>query len=95
MLKADPDAFVAPLYGFNMIKPWEYCANIPAKASHPRYDQISLFPEYVEECHKRGIRVHPWTCDDPEAVRALAEAGCDAVITNTPDVARRVLGYAD
>lgn len=95
MLEVDPDAFVAPLYGFNMIKPWEYCANIPAKASHPRYDQISLFPEYVEECHKRGIRVHPWTCDDPEAVRALAEAGCDAVITNTPDVARRVLGYAD
>lgn len=91
MLAVFPEAFVAPLYSFNMIKPWLYCENMSAKATHPRYDQIALFPEYVEECHKRGVRVHPWTIDDPEALKALADAGCDAVISNKPDVARQVI----
>lgn len=93
MLAIDPNAFVAPLYGFNMVFPWLYGENMKASATHPKYDQISLFPEYVDEFHKRGIRVHPWTCDDPELIRSLAEAGCDAVITNAPDVARKALGY--
>ncbi len=90
-LKADKDAFVAPLYSFNMVKAWDYAANIPAKASHPGQNQITLYPEYVEEMHKRGIRVHPWTVNDEAAMRRLAEAGVDAVITNYPDVARKVI----
>lgn len=93
MLAVDPDAYVAPLYGFNMLNAWLYCENMNAKATHPRFDQIALFPEYVEKCHERGIRVHPWTCDDTALIRQLAAAGCDAVITNAPDVARKALGY--
>ena len=95
MLEADKNAFVAPLYSFNMVKPWTYCENIPAQASHPKFDQLKLYENYVDECHKRGIRVHPWTCDDPEVIKMLGEVGCDAIITNVPDVARRVLGYED
>ncbi len=95
MLRIFPEAYVAPLYGFNMVKPWLYAENLGALASHPRYNQVFLYPEYVDECHKRGIRVNPWTVDDPEAIKSLAEAGCDALITNVPDVARKVLGLAD
>lgn len=95
MLEADKNAFVAPLYSFNMVKPWLYCENMEAKASHPKYTQIELYEQYVDECHKRGIRVHPWTCDDPEIIKWLSEKGCDAVITNVPDVARKVLGYEE
>lgn len=90
-LVADPNAFVAPLYGFNMVKPWDYAANIPAKASHPRMNQIDLYPEYVDEMHKRGIRVHPWTVNTEEDMKHLVEAGCDALITNYPDVAKKVV----
>ena len=93
MLEACPDAFVAPLYHFNMVKPWLYAENIPAKAVHPKYTQIQRVEGYVDECHKRGLRVHPWTCDDPEVIKYLAEVGCDAVISNKPDVARETLGY--
>lgn len=95
MLRFDPEAKVAPLYGFNMVKPWLYSENLGAWAEHPRYNQITLYPELVDECHARGIRVNPWTCDDPEACRQLVEAGVDALITNTPDVARKVLGLED
>lgn len=87
----NPDAFIAPLYGFNMLLPWDYCVAIGAAASHPRQNQIRLIPQYVEECHNRGVRVHPWTVNEESDMAFLAEAGCDALITNYPDVAKRVL----
>lgn len=91
MQRVNPDAFIAPLYSFNMVKAWDYCKNIPAQASHPNKNQISLYPEYVEECHKLGIRVHPWTVNSEEDMRFLVEQGCDALITNYPDIARKVV----
>ena len=70
---------------------WDYCKNIPAQASHPNKNQIALYPEYVEECHKLGIRVHPWTVNSEEDMHFLVEQGCDALITNYPDIARKVV----
>lgn len=89
--RVNPDAFIAPLYSFNMVKAWDYCKSIPAQASHPNKNQISLYPEYVEECHKLGIRVHPWTVNSEDDMRFLVEQGCDALITNYPDIARKVV----
>jgi glycerophosphoryl diester phosphodiesterase len=42
--------------------------------------------------HERGLAVHVWTVNDPDRIRGLADAGVDAVITDVPDVAVRVLG---
>lgn len=89
--EAAPDAPVAPLYSFNMIKPWLYAENMGAQATHPHVNQLKLFPELADACHARGIRVHPWTVDDEETIRYLYAAGADAIITNKPDVAREVI----
>ena len=87
MKEVAPDSFIAPLYGFNMLKPWDYCKNISAEASHPAYTQIQRISDYVEKCHAEGIRVHPWTANDREIISFLMDEGCDAIITNYPDVA--------
>lgn len=89
--KVAPDVPVAPLYSFNMVKPWLYAENMGAQATHPHAAQLKLFPELADECHARGIRVHPWTVDDEETIRYLYAAGADAIISNKPDVARAVL----
>ncbi len=81
---------IAPLYGFNMVKPWLYAENMGAAAVHPHALQIKRIPEYVAECHARGIRVNPWTVDDEELIRFLLDAGVDALITNKPDFARQI-----
>lgn len=86
-----PNAFVAPLYSFNMLNPWNYCLDIGAQASHPRLTQIRLLPDYVNNCHDRGIRVHTWTANTEEDLSFLYDAGVDAVITNYPDVAVKLL----
>jgi glycerophosphoryl diester phosphodiesterase len=37
------------------------------------------------------MTVNVWTVNDADEMRRLAAAGVDAVITDVPDVARRVL----
>jgi glycerophosphoryl diester phosphodiesterase len=45
----------------------------------------------VTAAHDAGLLVNVWTVDDPGEVVMLAAAGVDGIITNVPDVARRVL----
>ena len=46
----------------------------------------------IERAHAAGLAVNVWTVDDPDRIRALAEWGVDAIITNTPALARAALG---
>lgn len=47
--------------------------------------------ELVDDAHRRGIRVVPYTVDDPLTMAAFVDLGVDGFITNYPDRARRVL----
>ena len=85
---------VAPLYGAELVTPWLYASLFAAKAIHPHLNVLTYTPEVVKECHMRGIRVNFWTVDNPNDMRRLAEAGCDALITNKPDVAITTLKEA-
>jgi glycerophosphoryl diester phosphodiesterase len=46
---------------------------------------------FVRRAHVAGLRVVPWTLDDPAAVRAAGRAGVDTVMTDDPVMAARVL----
>ena len=39
----------------------------------------------VAYCHGLGIKVVPWTVDEPEDIRRMVEVGSDAIISNYPD----------
>ncbi len=41
----------------------------------------------VARAHALGLRVVPWTVNDPEAMRRLLAWGCDGLCTDEPDVA--------
>ncbi|MCU0267418.1 MAG: glycerophosphodiester phosphodiesterase [Acidimicrobiales bacterium] len=41
--------------------------------------------------HGAGLRVYPWTVDDPDRMRELCRLGVDGIITNVPDLARAVV----
>lgn len=49
----------------------------------PNYQVVT--PENVKYCHKHGIKVVPWTVDDPEEIRRMADCKVDAIISNYPD----------
>ena len=58
-------------------------------ALHPRHEAVTA--ALVDAAHRAGLVVVAWTVDDPDRLRAMADAGVDAVITNVPDVALDVL----
>ena len=60
-----------------------------AVAVHPDHGLCSA--EAVQRWHRRGYAVNVWTVDEPARLRALAELGVDAVITNDPAAARAAL----
>jgi glycerophosphoryl diester phosphodiesterase len=53
-------------------------------ALHPRWDMIN--EQTVSAAHRQGLKVIPWTCDEPDAMRRLVEWEVDAIITSRPDL---------
>ncbi|WSJ91030.1 glycerophosphodiester phosphodiesterase family protein [Streptomyces sp. NBC_01304] len=41
--------------------------------------------------HARGLKVVPWTCDDPATIEALMDMGNDGIITDYPDRVRQIM----
>jgi len=54
--------------------------------------QWPVSADYVARAHSNGLKVVPFTLDAAADIRAAAGAGVDALITNEPLRARRVLG---
>jgi glycerophosphoryl diester phosphodiesterase len=48
-------------------------------------------PELVEQAHRLDLQVATWTVDDAEAMRRMAAAGVDGIMTNFPDRLQAVL----
>jgi glycerophosphoryl diester phosphodiesterase len=51
----------------------------------------NLTAEQLSEAHALGLKVVPWTVNDPAELERLALLGCDGLISDYPDRARRVL----
>lgn len=54
----------------------------------------TLNAEQVAEAHGYGLRVLPWTVNDPAAMVRLIGWGVDGLITDRPDLARTVMAAA-
>ncbi|OZD63574.1 hypothetical protein CH272_17905 [Rhodococcus sp. 05-340-1] len=53
--------------------------------------ELYVTQDMVDAAHERGIRVIPWTVDDPDTMRALMDLGVDGLITDYPDRVRAVM----
>lgn len=91
MLRCDRDAFTAPLYGSEIVMPADYAKLFGARAIHPHYMQLINHPEIIAHAKEIGIRVHPWTVDDPDTIKKLCALDIDAIITNKPDQALAIV----
>ena len=86
-----PDAVTGMLYQDGLIRAVDYARNVvQADALHPAIYNVQ-YPEFFEECRKHGMKVHVWTVNEEEHMRLLCEHETDAMITNDPKLARRVV----
>jgi len=56
----------------------------------PHYKSVT--PELVEEAHRLGLRVFPWTVDSKGDMLDLIQMKVDGIITNRPDILKSALG---
>ncbi|MEV7289059.1 glycerophosphodiester phosphodiesterase family protein [Streptomyces sp. NPDC093252] len=45
----------------------------------------------IADAHAKGLKVIPWTCDDPATIEALMDLGVDGIITDYPDRVREIM----
>lgn len=46
---------------------------------------------FLEACREKNLLLHVWTVDDEKYMKLLVKEGIDAIITNKPDVARKIV----
>jgi glycerophosphoryl diester phosphodiesterase len=57
-------------------------------------DHAIVDEELVRKCHEKGIKIVPWTVDDPEEIKRMIDLKVDAIISNYPDrVLMQTRGY--
>lgn len=56
-----------------------------AESFHPRQDLVCR--PLLLACQRAGIKVYPWTVDDPVRQDELRRLGCDGLFTNLPGAA--------
>ena len=69
--------------------PVKAAASIDADVYSPYYKELT--PAIVEQAQSLGMRVVPYTVNDPEQMRALIAMGVDGLITDRPATLRTVM----
>ncbi len=87
----DASCRLGALYGGEDIpKAAEYAKALRFTELHPYYSCCRK-ENYITDASALGINVNPWTVDDEDVICELVKLGCHGIITNKPDVARKVI----
>ena len=57
----------------------------------PGLEVLRAHPRYVERAHRHGNQVYVWTVDEPADIAYVLDLQVDAVISNNPGLALKVL----
>ena len=86
--KYAPVANIGLLMGDDCVRVPQDTNLLDACAVHPPITVVSK--DYVDNCHKYGIRVHTWTVDAPLVMRDIINMGVDSFITDCPDTGKNI-----
>ncbi|MBQ3237024.1 MAG: glycerophosphodiester phosphodiesterase, partial [Oscillospiraceae bacterium] len=62
----------------------EYCEKRNVTITIPYH--FALTQEIMDDFHKHGVKVYPWTVDEPEEMRRMLDMGADGMLTNRVDL---------
>lgn len=85
----DPQAKTAFLYADGTMDMPEYGAAHHVDALHPALYNLR-YPEFLSKCREKNLELNVWTVNEEEYVRICLQAQVHGIITNYPDMARRV-----
>lgn len=81
-----PNLPLGLLLYYRILKPWEYAKNSGLNLSsvHPHYSYTDQ--ELIDEFHKLGLKVYPYTVSDMATYEKLISLGVDGVFSNNPKI---------
>lgn len=85
--QAVPGLFAGVLYAGSPVEPARLAEAAGAALLSPFIETLTL--NEVEEAHRHGLRISPWTVDTDEDMEKCRAMGVDGFATNRPDVALR------
>lgn len=88
--KLNHDAVTGLLYSDGWINVTGYARLIGADALHPPVYQFRN-NKLIKDSRKRKLPLHVWTVNDESMMEYLAEQQVAAIITNNPDIARKIV----
>lgn len=88
--KLDSGARTGLLYSDGWLHVHSYAKKMNVDALHPALYHLKS-KKLVKKAREKHLAVHVWTVDDEPSIQKLLEQGVDAIITNRPDICRRVV----
>lgn len=85
----DPNTYVGFLYMDGAIEVAKYAHEHGANAINPALYCLQ-YPNIIEDCTNFDMDINAWTVNTEEYVRKCVDLGLHAVITNYPDMVRKV-----
>lgn len=86
----DPTVKTGFLYEDGYLNMPEYAKKYQVEALHPALYNLQ-YPDFIKDCKARGIDIRVWTVNETEYMEMLCENGIEAMITNYPDIGRKVV----
>lgn len=86
----DPTVNTAFLYEDGYLHMPEYAVRYGVEALHPALYNLQ-YPDFIKNCRENGILIRAWTVNDIEDMNKLCENQIDGMITNYPDIGRKVV----
>lgn len=85
-----PEAKIAFLYSHELVGVAEYAVANGVYAVNPSV-ACTLFENEMSQCQRLNVDINVWTVDNEEDMCRLMKMGVNALITNYPDVGRRIV----
>ncbi|MCD8074424.1 MAG: glycerophosphodiester phosphodiesterase [Lachnospiraceae bacterium] len=85
-----PQAETGMLYADGIWQSAAYGVILGVDALHPALYNLQ-YPGFMEQAREKGLKVHVWTVNEEEHLRQMRKMNVDAVITNYPDRARKIV----
>lgn len=77
-------SMLTPTGAMDAMKNWVELCSAAGKATIISPHYLTVTKGRVEEAHKAGLQVVPWTANDPGQWQRMVDAGADAIITDDP-----------
>jgi glycerophosphoryl diester phosphodiesterase len=77
-------SFLTPTGAMDAMKNWVEACKSAGNATIVSPHFMTVTRGRVEEAHRAGLKVVPWTANEPGQWQRLVEAGADAIITDDP-----------